>query len=656
VVIGDKKLPESLYHFKKVCTDKMDYCKNYFCKDCHRGFGQVQQQLNICPDCRKSTIDYFISTGVEDSLKKIVAKNFTEIVQYKQELDQLHENIITDINNAAWHRNLENRDEVITININTDGVAPFKSSKKSSLWPILVTLNDLRPSTRFQKRNVLSAGYWFSEIPPIMGLFLEPFIDEINNLSRNGIVVNNKRFFVIVCSVCLDSPARAKILCMKQYNGYNGCTFCRHPVINQRYPFMAVERRSYTGFLEDVTNWENMSVADRTTDTSTNGVKGRTELLKLLNFDPMTQVPVDFMHCILLGVVKTLLKLWFSSKYKDYTFYVDTRRKKIVDERFKNLKTYFECTRKSSTLTHHFTTWKANELFNFLFYYSKSCLCAPVLEPEYFQHFMLLQSAMEIVCSKSFTFADLQVCTEKLNLFVQMFETLYSPEFMVYNVHLLTHITETARLFGPLVTSSLFVFESTNGVLNKFLTGPKGPTIQICIRHFLYFTNYYSTETRICREAVQFCKMIMDKTSNKYRYTNANRISKDFMLPMNIANPYNLNRHFKAFKRYYFKNSTIATIDQSLKNKMYNDSYIYYRYNFYKIIEILVDAEAIDCFYIIGEQIIVRNYPTLSNYHEIVNYNQPKLIRIENAFIKCIYFKLNNTECLVQINNMLLVD
>jgi len=45
------------------------------------------------------------------------------------------------------------------------------------------------------------------------------------------------------------------------------------------------------------------------------GVKGYSPLQLLPSFDVIRCVPVDYMHCVLLGVTKKLVMLWFNTKY-----------------------------------------------------------------------------------------------------------------------------------------------------------------------------------------------------------------------------------------------------------------------------------------------------------------------------------------------------
>lgn len=53
------------------------------------------------------------------------------------------------------------------------------------------------------------------------------------------------------------------------------------------------------------------------------GVKGKSVLHSLTDFDVIQNVPVDYMHCVLLGVVRLLVSLWFDSKYHREPWFVN---------------------------------------------------------------------------------------------------------------------------------------------------------------------------------------------------------------------------------------------------------------------------------------------------------------------------------------------
>ena len=52
------------------------------------------------------------------------------------------------------------------------------------------------------------------------------------------------------------------------------------------------------------------------------GIKGASPLIKLKYIDLPKTFVIDWMHSVLLGVVKTILAMWFDSAYKGRNFYI----------------------------------------------------------------------------------------------------------------------------------------------------------------------------------------------------------------------------------------------------------------------------------------------------------------------------------------------
>ena len=56
-----------------------------------------------------------------------------------------------------------------------------------------------------------------------------------------------------------------------------------------------------------------------------NGIKALSSFIMVPKFDLAVGFPVDWMHCVLLGVSKSLLKFWISSKYHKEKFYLGNK-------------------------------------------------------------------------------------------------------------------------------------------------------------------------------------------------------------------------------------------------------------------------------------------------------------------------------------------
>ena len=111
----------------------------------------------------------------------------------------------------------------------------------------------------------------------------------------------------------------------------------------------------------------------------------------LPKFDIIKGVTIDCMHCILLGIMKRLLHLWFDKKYRAESFSI-IKRIKDVNQRLLNIKPPNFITRIPRS-QEHLGHYKASELKSFLLYYGLPCLLG-ILPNQYFQHFLLLVQAV----------------------------------------------------------------------------------------------------------------------------------------------------------------------------------------------------------------------------------------------------------------------
>ena len=109
----------------------------------------------------------------------------------------------------------------VTLTWNTDGIPIFNSSNYS-VWPLQASVNELPPHLR--RRNILLLGLWFGQ-KPVMNTFLKPFVYECRTLESSGFIFGNevqpRKVFPLLLSA--DSPARAVVRNVKQFNGQHGC-------------------------------------------------------------------------------------------------------------------------------------------------------------------------------------------------------------------------------------------------------------------------------------------------------------------------------------------------------------------------------------------------------------------------------------------------
>jgi len=123
--------------------------------------------------------------------------------------------------------------------------------------------------------------------------------------------------------------------------------------------------------------------------------------------------------------------------------------------------------------------WKASEWRAFTLFYGLICLRG-ILPDKYLTHFMLLSQAIYILLQDNITQIDICNAEICLRTFVSNFAVLYGSKNMTFNIHILLHIPNCVRNWGPLWNYSNYSFENVNGVLLNLFHGTQAVGKQIC--------------------------------------------------------------------------------------------------------------------------------------------------------------------------------
>ena len=243
----------------------------------------------------------------------------------------------------------------ISIQLHIDGVSIYNSSR-TQLWPILARINQPHREQPF----VVSI-YGGPSKPQCLQSFLQPCIDELNNLLQNGLVLDDcTTLSVILSAVICDTPARSFVRQVKGHSGYYGCDKCvqkgvRHERV-MTFPLTDSPLRNDYNYRQ----------------LRPNHSIGNSPFLQL-PIDMVSCFPVDYMHSVCLGVTKRLLSLWLSSPIQR-NLRIGRNVVQLLNEGIRSLHPSL-----SSDFQRRYRTlddverWKATEFRQFLFY------LAPVL-------------------------------------------------------------------------------------------------------------------------------------------------------------------------------------------------------------------------------------------------------------------------------------
>lgn len=489
----------SLYSFKQYfCNLKNPIKYHYYCPNClHTVENQNAEKCTI-KKCSKSfrgtDLPYFLQIPIIEQVQTFFAQTgFYESLQGRF-MTGRNNNTIADIYDGELYKTLVQNNgplsqpENLSFVLNTDGAPVFKSSNMS-IWPVFLTINELELKQRMLPENLILAGLWFGGKKPLMSTFLEPLLQEFKQLAGGINCYSPERghftFKGYLLCATADLPAKALLCNCVQYNGDYSCWKCIQKGVSAArgkghshvFPFQKEDPQGPKRTIQNVLSTADEVIKSRTGMNKKQGIKGPSWLAFCPTFDIVNGMGIDYMHGVLLGVQKLLLRLWFMKEFSSYQFNISFKLK-IVDNRLLQIRPTLDISRLPRTIENDLKYWKASEFQNFLLFYGLPVLYG-LLDDERFLHFSLLVHAVHILLKSSITRADLEKADRMLLFFCEKFQILYDLSFMTLNVHQLLHLADNVKMLGPLYTHSCFPFEDKNGLLLKMIRGTQNIDQQI---------------------------------------------------------------------------------------------------------------------------------------------------------------------------------
>lgn len=471
------RIPTSKYMLKKTINSNTSVQYHIRCSKCKNYSISLSSGKQIaCEICSKkistASEEFFIYMPIEEQLRKVIDENLDEVLSYPHSADG---NFISDIHDGIQYKKAcekYNGLKVLSMVVCTDGAVIFKSPQKS-LWAIQLYLNFLKPSKRYIAENVLVVGLHCTSEKPDMQKFFYPLLREMKQLIENGGFTvkkngNSHQFMPIISHCCCDLPAKVDVQGMISYNGYNSCGYCLHPGISVKQNGSSTSVVRYIKRKQNEksrTHTQMLNTYERLKSTSISGVQKISCLVALEDFDLIDGFCLDYMHSVLLGVVKKLMSLWLDSPNHKEPFYIKPKLQPILEARIQNIKPTREIARAPRSISEK-ANFKANEYRSLLLYYLP-CSLNNVLEKRYADHFMLLSSAIYMLLQDRIPIQNVETAEKRLIKFADDFEKLYKKQNVTMNVHLMRHIGTAVRNLGPLWSQSAFAMEDNNGKLVK---------------------------------------------------------------------------------------------------------------------------------------------------------------------------------------------
>lgn len=198
--------------------------------------------------------------------------------------------ISNELTNIFKHVDVYDIPDILELSVNIDGL-PLSKSSCSQMYPILCSVTNIKivPS-------IFTVGIYHSyEKPSNFNEFLADFVDEVINLTNYGLDLKTKHVNFKIIMYLFDAVAKSSVLQIKGHSGYSSCTKCcqEGDYVCDRICFPEVDFICRT---------DNDFISKRDAEHHV----GQTLLEKIPN-GLVTEVPLDYMHLICLGVVKKIL-------------------------------------------------------------------------------------------------------------------------------------------------------------------------------------------------------------------------------------------------------------------------------------------------------------------------------------------------------------
>ena len=349
----------------------------------------------------------------------------------------------------------------------------------------------------------------------------------------------------------LDAPARSFVKCIIGHAGYNACERCT--IEGSR-----VQHR--TVYLNN-DSWEKRTSAEFSSGAFIGNHQQSLSPLVELGIDCVNQFSLDYMHLVLLGVVKRILQ--FLKKGPNGCRLSNQLISQISDRLIShNGRMPSEFNRQPRSLD-DLCYWKATEFRQFLLYHGPVVLKG-IVSSEVYQHFLALHLVISMLL-KDGIHEDEEMLAYVQSLIVWFVDSaphIYGKIFNVYNVHSLVHLVDDVTYFQcSLNHISAFKFENYMQTIKKSVKNSCNPVGQIVKRmrereNVIDFSKY--PKPKICNSGKDSCIFTVNGDIAFIRSINSEQFTCDVIKKRFTESLYNVPIESSLVDIHYVRNLSSA--------------------------------------------------------------------------------------------------
>ena len=442
---------------KRSCLQKSEY--RHFCEAC---------QTFACEDSRhRLNASDIIACDIKSQVKRITKHNSDLLEKYSNELQSGR---YTDVLNSdfVWSNGPVDKDMHLYFLLNADG-ASFFTNSDISIWPLTAVLLNLPPIARQKIGNMILIGIISTRRKPDFKKYLPGILNDLpSRMYVNETCVAKLHFDFFVC----DLPAMSSLFMIKQFNGEFSCPRCLNPGYSVRQglwgfaPNVRAPLRTAEDHIKLVEKLQLSGVS------SLFGVSGKSPLLRMIRF-PDCLVP-DSLHMLFEGQVKYLLTSSLDSKNRNMPFFIRNRNFQAIDDVIQKVRLPHGLHVLQSLKK--LTLWKAKDFKNFALYFLIPVYLPLITDGELRKCLYCLISIYHLLYRQG---SDPNQICALAAFFMESAPSVFTEEVLRLNFHLLEHVGDQYKNFGPLYSYSMFQFESAIKHFRSLTTGTRYPAAQI---------------------------------------------------------------------------------------------------------------------------------------------------------------------------------
>ncbi len=297
-----------------------------------------------------------------------------------------------------------------------------------------------------------------------------------------------------------DAPKRAKLQGFISHSGKQSCQYCFASKLHGKFPASTrnAEPRTMDAVRKIVNYVETEADGDfaNVSESRLRGIKDKSPLWSLPNFDITRHVPAECMHLLDLGILRKMLGLTYKVPGKKVIEKVRRVPVTQVNMLLRNVKVVADFSRRSRGID--IGTWKAQEYRNLALFLFPAVLktCSDPCK-KIWLHTIYIYRALMLPPDLFDYNRHKEEVARMVHNWYAIFEGTFGKENCVFNVHTFHHVMEVRDL-GPLTETSAYRYEDEYQHLkNAYAAGTASTGLQALKNLYVATLSGHSCEKSI---------------------------------------------------------------------------------------------------------------------------------------------------------------